>query len=102
MRRSLSCLALALIVLAPAIAAADDGTFASYQDKGWGWMFLASFGFGFLTSPGIRGDEVCPGAPERLTGCRRALYERGYRGLVELEHLLSRSSAKAERTGWKG
>src|SRR4030095_692120 len=27
--------------------------------------------FGFLTSPGIRGGEVCPGAPERLTGCRR-------------------------------
>src|SRR5690242_3056600 len=50
MRRSLSWLALALIVLAPAMAAADDGTFASYQDKGWGWMFLASFGFGFLTS----------------------------------------------------
>ena len=50
MRRSLSWLALALIVFAPAIAAADDGTFASYQDKGWGWMFLASFGFGFLTS----------------------------------------------------
>src|SRR6185369_10921114 len=45
--------------------------------------------FGFLTSPGIRGGEVCPGAPERLTGCRRALYERGYRGLVELEHLWS-------------
>src|SRR5947209_11498647 len=27
--------------------------------------------FGFLTSPGIRGGEVCPGAPERLTGRRR-------------------------------
>lgn len=50
MRRSLSWIALAFILLLPAVAAADDGTFASYQDRGWGWMFLASFGFGFLTS----------------------------------------------------
>src|SRR5207249_10326600 len=27
--------------------------------------------FGFLTSPGIRVGEVCPGAPERLTDRRR-------------------------------
>src|SRR6476646_8618986 len=50
MRRRLSWIALALIVLFPAIAGADDGTFASYEQRGWGWMFLASFGFGFLTS----------------------------------------------------
>jgi thioredoxin:protein disulfide reductase len=50
MRRSLSWLALALVVLVPALAGADDGTFASYEQRGWGWMFLASFGFGFLTS----------------------------------------------------
>jgi thiol:disulfide interchange protein DsbD len=50
MRRSLPWVALAVILLVPAIAGADDGTFASYQDRGWGWMFLAAFGFGFLTS----------------------------------------------------
>lgn len=76
MRRTLPWLAFALIVLAPALAAADDGSFASYQDKGWGWMFMASFGFGFLTSLtpcvypmipitlaifGARGDKVSKG-----------------------------------------
>jgi thioredoxin:protein disulfide reductase len=50
MRRSLPWLTVALIVLLPAIAGADDGTFAAYQDRGWGPMFLAAFGFGFLTS----------------------------------------------------
>lgn len=51
MRRSLPWLALALVLLVPAIAAADDGgAFASYQNRGWAWMFLAAFGFGFLTS----------------------------------------------------
>ncbi|HEU4614997.1 MAG TPA: cytochrome c biogenesis protein CcdA [Kofleriaceae bacterium] len=50
MRRFLPWLALAIVLLVPAIAAADDGTFASYQDRGWVWMFLAAFGFGFLTS----------------------------------------------------
>src|SRR5438874_8973114 len=49
-RRRLFWLAAALVLFAPALAGADDGTFASYQEKGWGWMFLASFGFGFLTS----------------------------------------------------
>ncbi len=50
MRRFLPWLAVALVLLAPAIAVADDGTFASYEQRGWGWMFLAAFGFGFLTS----------------------------------------------------
>lgn len=50
MRRSLIWLAVALVLFVPAIAGADDGTFASYQGRGWGWMFLAAFGFGFLTS----------------------------------------------------
>lgn len=50
MRRPPSWLAVALILLLPAIASADDGTFSSYEARGWGWMFLGSFGFGFLTS----------------------------------------------------
>src|SRR5690349_17156114 len=50
MRRSLTWFAVGLVLLVPAIAGADDGTFASYQDRGWAWMFLAAFGFGFLTS----------------------------------------------------
>jgi thiol:disulfide interchange protein DsbD len=76
MRRTLPWLAVALILLLPGVAGADDGSFASYQDKGWGWMFLASFGFGFLTSLtpcvypmipitlaifGARGDKVSKG-----------------------------------------
>ncbi|HTR52294.1 MAG TPA: cytochrome c biogenesis protein CcdA [Kofleriaceae bacterium] len=50
MRRPLPWLAALLVLLVPAIAGADDGSFESYQARGWGWMFLASFGFGFLTS----------------------------------------------------
>lgn len=50
MRRSLSWVAVALVILLPAVAAAEDGTFAAYQERGWGPMFLAAFGFGFLTS----------------------------------------------------
>ena len=50
MRRTLPWLAVAIVLLVPAIAGADDGTFADYEERGWGWMFLAAFGFGFLTS----------------------------------------------------
>ena len=50
MRRTLSLVAVALIVLFPAIAGAADDSFAAYQERGWGPMFLAAFGFGFLTS----------------------------------------------------
>ncbi|HEY1555970.1 MAG TPA: cytochrome c biogenesis protein CcdA [Kofleriaceae bacterium] len=50
MRRTLPWLIALCIVLVPSIAGADDGSFASYQERGWAWMFLASFGFGFLTS----------------------------------------------------
>lgn len=32
------------------MAQAGDGTFASYADRGTVWLFLAAFGFGFLTS----------------------------------------------------
>jgi len=51
MRRSLTSLLALVIVCVPAIAfAGGDGDFAEYQAKGWHWMYLASFGFGFLTS----------------------------------------------------
>jgi thiol:disulfide interchange protein DsbD len=50
MRRTLPWLAFAVVFLVPALAGADDGTFARYQERGWFWMFLASFGFGFVTS----------------------------------------------------
>src|SRR5438034_8491967 len=49
-RNPLPWLVAALVLLVPAIAAADDGTFAEYQNKGTVWMYLGSFGFGFLTS----------------------------------------------------
>jgi thiol:disulfide interchange protein DsbD len=50
---------LAMLLLPPLAHAAqtspgalDDCTnaFSQYQDRGWVWMYLASFGFGFLTS----------------------------------------------------
>src|SRR3954470_17084083 len=45
-------LALAVIVLVPALAIADGGhgDFERYQQRGWLWMYLGSFGAGFLTS----------------------------------------------------
>src|SRR5262245_43006328 len=50
MRRALPWLVAAVVLLAPSLAGADDGTFSSYEQRGWLWMFLAAFGFGFLTS----------------------------------------------------
>jgi thiol:disulfide interchange protein DsbD len=53
MRRSLrpALLVVAVIIAIPAIAlAGGDGEFSDYEQRGWGWMYLASFGFGFLTS----------------------------------------------------
>ena len=50
MRRYVPVLVAIGIVLLPALAYADGGAFEKYQERGWGWMFLASFGFGFLTS----------------------------------------------------
>jgi thiol:disulfide interchange protein DsbD len=50
MRRPLTWFLLAAVLLVPALAFADDGSFASYEQRGWGWMFLASFGSGFVTS----------------------------------------------------
>src|ERR1700688_2504051 len=50
MLRRLPFVVFAAVLLVPALALADDGSFASYEQRGWAWMFLASFGFGFLTS----------------------------------------------------
>jgi thiol:disulfide interchange protein DsbD len=38
------------ILLVPGVAAAACDPFNEYQQRGWGWMYLASFGFGFQTS----------------------------------------------------
>jgi len=46
-----SVLVVLVIVSIPALAlAAGDGEFTDYEERGLGWMYLASFGFGFLTS----------------------------------------------------
>lgn len=53
MRRSIAWPAVALalvVVLYPGIAAAACDPFNTYQQRGWVWMYLGSFGFGFLTS----------------------------------------------------
>jgi thioredoxin:protein disulfide reductase len=52
MRRArVSLLVVAAIILIPALAlAGGDGEFSDYEARGLGWMYLASFGFGFLTS----------------------------------------------------
>ena len=44
-RNPLPWLVAALVLLVPAIAAADDGTFAEYQNKGTVWMYLGAFGW---------------------------------------------------------
>ena len=46
-----SLVAAAAVLLIPALAfAGGGGDFEQYQARGWGWMFLGSFGAGFLTS----------------------------------------------------
>src|SRR5689334_25125085 len=53
MRRSVvwPAVALALAVLfIPGVAAAACDPFDAYLRRGWAWMYLASFGFGFQTS----------------------------------------------------
>src|SRR3954452_9668360 len=53
MRRSVvwPAVALAIAVLfIPGVAAAACDPFNEYQQRGWAWMYLASFGFGFQTS----------------------------------------------------
>src|SRR4051812_11132150 len=54
MRRSVVwpavALALAVLLIPGVAAAADCDPFSAVQQRGWGWMYLASFGFGFQTS----------------------------------------------------
>lgn len=51
MRRLAWPIAIALAVLfVPGVAAAACDPFNEYQQKGWAWMYLASFAFGFQTS----------------------------------------------------
>jgi thiol:disulfide interchange protein DsbD len=49
-RRAVPVVALALVMLVPTLAHADNCEFASYEQRGIVWMFLGAFGFGFLTS----------------------------------------------------
>ena len=46
----LSALAALLVLLVPGVASAACDSFSEYQQKGWAWMYLAAFGFGFQTS----------------------------------------------------
>src|SRR5678815_4621381 len=44
-------LVIAVVIVAfPGTAAAACDPFNTYQQRGWAWMYLASFGFGFQTS----------------------------------------------------
>lgn len=49
-RRFLFVLALAVILVPSLAFAGGGGNFEEYQSKGWLWMYLGSFGAGFLTS----------------------------------------------------
>ena len=49
--RPVQFLLLTMILLAPGLAfAGADGSFEDYEARGWVWMYLGSFGAGFLTS----------------------------------------------------
>src|SRR6195256_3657042 len=53
MRRSVVWPAMAIafaVLLVPGVADAACDPFNAYQQRGWAWMYLASFGFGFQTS----------------------------------------------------
>ncbi len=53
MRRSVVWPAVAValaVVMLPGVAFAACDPFNEYQQRGWAWMYLASFGFGFQTS----------------------------------------------------
>ncbi|HRC55221.1 MAG TPA: cytochrome c biogenesis protein CcdA [Kofleriaceae bacterium] len=49
-RLAVAALALCLVLLLPQLAHAADAPFEEYRERGWFWMVLAAFGFGFLTS----------------------------------------------------
>jgi thioredoxin:protein disulfide reductase len=40
----------AFVLLSPSLALAADSSFSDYEQRGWFWMVLGAFGFGFLTS----------------------------------------------------
>ncbi|MEZ4359729.1 MAG: cytochrome c biogenesis protein CcdA [Kofleriaceae bacterium] len=40
----------AVVLLWPQVAHAADAPFQEYEQRGWFWMFVGAFGFGFLTS----------------------------------------------------
>lgn len=53
MRRSVAWPAVAValaVVFIPGVASAACDPFNEYQQRGWAWMYLAAFGFGFQTS----------------------------------------------------
>ncbi len=51
MRRAVIAVGIALaIFLIPEVASAACDPFNTYQQRGWLWMYLAAFGFGFQTS----------------------------------------------------
>ncbi|NJM35372.1 MAG: hypothetical protein HC850_12435, partial [Rhodomicrobium sp.] len=45
-----AALTAAVLLLWPELALAADAPFQEYQQRGWFWMFVGAFGFGFLTS----------------------------------------------------
>lgn len=49
-RRRFSLLALVVLFVPTLAFAGGGGEFSEYQSKGWLWMYLGSFGAGFLTS----------------------------------------------------
>ncbi len=49
-RTAASLVALAIMLVPISALAGGDGNWEEYEAKGWIWMFLGAFGFGFLTS----------------------------------------------------
>jgi len=49
-RAAASLVALVIMLIPVSALAGGDGSWEEYEAKGWLWMFLGAFGFGFLTS----------------------------------------------------
>jgi thiol:disulfide interchange protein DsbD len=47
---ALALVVVLVVLLVPGVASAACDPFNAYQQRGWAWMYLASFGFGFQTS----------------------------------------------------